>query len=141
MLGGMMQSIGVGGTVEASELNLLTDAYIYDSTRAKNFRIRRELAYTTLDGGAELLNYNAGQHAFLIELSEKMRIDSSGNVGIGTSSPSAKLDITSTTSGFLPPRMTAIQRDAIGTPATGLVIYNTTTNVLNFYNGTSWGAV
>ena len=68
-------------------------------------------------------------------------IKSSGNVGIGTESPSAKLDVTSTTSGFLPPRMTTTQRDAISTPATGLVIYNTTTNVLNFYNSTSWGAV
>ena len=72
---------------------------------------------------------------------EKMRIDYQGNVGIGTTNPSAKLDITSTTGGFLPPRMTTTQRNAISSPATGLVIYNTTDNVLNFYNGTSWGAV
>ena len=52
----------------------------------------------------------------------------------------------STTEAFLPPRMTTTQRDNIGgggifTPPTGSVIYNTTTNVLNFYNGSAWGAV
>jgi hypothetical protein len=34
--------------------------------------------------------------------------------------------------------MTTTQRDAIGTPATGLSIYNTTTNSVNYYNGTAW---
>ena len=58
-------------------------------------------------------------------------------VGIGTTNPntSAALDITSTTKGLLTPRMTAAQRDAISSPAVGLVIFNTTTNCLNFYGG------
>ena len=70
-------------------------------------------------------------------------IDSSGNVAIGTMTPSATalLDVSSTTKGFLPPRMTTTQRDAISTPAEGLIIYNTTTKKLNFYNGTAWEAV
>jgi len=64
----------------------------------------------------------------------------SGNVGIGTASPavSATLDITSTTQGFLPPRMTTLQRNNIATPATGLCVYTTDNNCLNFYNGTTW---
>lgn len=72
-----------------------------------------------------------------------MRIEANGNVGIGTTSPNAAalLDVSSTTKGFLPPRMTTAQRDAISTPPAGLVIYNTSTNVLNFYNGSAWGAV
>jgi len=51
----------------------------------------------------------------------------SGSVGVGTSSPvaSAKLDVTSTTQGFLPPRMTSAQMNAIATPADGLIIYCT----------------
>ncbi|HDR91119.1 MAG TPA: hypothetical protein ENN75_02600, partial [candidate division Zixibacteria bacterium] len=63
-----------------------------------------------------------------------------GNVGIGTMSPasSAALDVSSTSKGFLPPRMTEAQRDAISSPPAGLSIYNTTTNCLNFYNGTEW---
>lgn len=65
-------------------------------------------------------------------------IDSSG---ASSASASAILQADSTTKGFLPPRMTTAQRDLITTPAEGLVIYNTTTKVLNFYNGTAWGAV
>lgn len=75
---------------------------------------------------------------------ESMRINSVGNVGIGTASPNAdaKLQIDSTTQGFLPPRMTTTQRNAIVAPVpAGLMIYNTTTNKLNFYNGTAWEAV
>jgi uncharacterized protein (TIGR02145 family) len=61
-------------------------------------------------------------------------------VGIGTTSPntSAKLEISSSTQGFLPPRMTTTQRDAIASPAIGLVIYNTSTNCLNFFIGSGW---
>jgi hypothetical protein len=60
-------------------------------------------------------------------------------VGIGTATPaaSALLDVSSTTKGFLPPRMTSVQRDAI-TPIEGLVIYNTTSKKPNFYNGAEW---
>ncbi|MCR9181685.1 MAG: fibrobacter succinogenes major paralogous domain-containing protein [Flavobacteriaceae bacterium] len=61
-------------------------------------------------------------------------------VGIGTETPdpSAKLDVTSTTQGFLPPRMTFMHRDLIPTPAEGLIIYNTNTKCLETYNGTNW---
>lgn len=65
-------------------------------------------------------------------------------LSIGTATQanaSSILELTSTLRGFLCPRMTTVQRDAIAAPATGLVIYNTTTNVLNFYNGAAWGAV
>jgi hypothetical protein len=53
---------------------------------------------------------------------------------------SAVFEIESTTKGFLPPRMTTVQRDAISSPATGLQVYNTTTNTNDFYNGTAWGS-
>lgn len=49
----------------------------------------------------------------------------SQNVGIGTNTPQATLDVTSTTNGFLPPRMTFAQRSAIVNPAQGLMIYCT----------------
>jgi Chaperone of endosialidase/Head domain of trimeric autotransporter adhesin len=63
------------------------------------------------------------------------------NVGIGTTSPaiSAALDITATDKGVLIPRLTKNQRDAITTPATGLLIYQTD-NTAGFYhyNSTAW---
>jgi hypothetical protein len=59
-------------------------------------------------------------------------------VGGLSSIPSAILSATSTTRGFLPPRMTTTQRDAIATPATGLKVYNTTTNTTDTYDGATW---
>ena len=62
------------------------------------------------------------------------------NIGIGTATPhpSAKLDVTSTTQGFLPPRMTTAQRNAIINPAEGLIIYNITTSCLNIRSSNVW---
>jgi hypothetical protein len=51
---------------------------------------------------------------------------------------SAMLDISSTTSGLLIPRMTSVQRIAIATPAQGLKVYDTTTNSFWYFNGTIW---
>lgn len=63
------------------------------------------------------------------------------NVGIGTTSPdaSAKLDITATDKGILVPRMTMVQRNAIASPATGLLIFQTdNTAGFYYYNGSVW---
>jgi hypothetical protein len=54
---------------------------------------------------------------------------------------SAQFEIQSITKGFLPPRMTTAQRDLIATPAEGLIIYNTSTNRPNFFDGTSWAHI
>lgn len=65
----------------------------------------------------------------------------SGSVGIGANTSinaSAIVDITSTTQGFLPPRMTTGQRDAIATPATGLMVYDSSSLAPSIYNGVNW---
>ncbi|RTY85901.1 hypothetical protein EKM05_14195 [Flavobacterium sp. GSP27] len=61
-------------------------------------------------------------------------------IGIGTPmpDPSAVLELKSTTKGFLPPGLTTVQRDAIASPMAGLVIYNTTKNCLEWFDGTTW---
>jgi hypothetical protein len=66
------------------------------------------------------------------------------SVGIGTVSPnaSAALEVNSTTKGFLLPTMTQTQRNAISTPATGLLIYQSdNTPGFYYYNGSAWTAI
>jgi len=62
------------------------------------------------------------------------------SIGKGASyaDASATLELSSTTRGFLPPRMTTTQKNAIASPATGLVVYDSTTNKLQCYNGSTW---
>ncbi|MEM6344372.1 MAG: tail fiber domain-containing protein, partial [Bacteroidota bacterium] len=52
--------------------------------------------------------------------------------------PSAMLDVQSTSKGMLVPRMTETERDNIGNPATGLLIYVTNNNQFQFFNGSIW---
>ena len=62
--------------------------------------------------------------------------DAQGDVGIGTFNPhpSALLDLTSTSKGFLVPRMTTAQRNAIVAPADALMIFNTSTRDFEYYD-------
>lgn len=61
-------------------------------------------------------------------------------LGVGTKSPnaSALADFESTTQGILPPQMTTTQKNAISSPATGLVVFDTTLAQLCVYAGGSW---
>ena len=66
-----------------------------------------------------------------------------GQLSIGTSNPesSAALDVTSTSQGFLPPRMTKDQRNAIVNKVAGLIVWCNNcgeTGELQVYNGTAW---
>lgn len=78
---------------------------------------------------------------------ERLRFDASGRialinarVGIGTATPvaSALLELSCPMQGFLPPRMTTTQRDAIASPAEGLMIYNLTDHEPQFWDGSAW---
>jgi len=52
--------------------------------------------------------------------------------------PSAMLDVKSTNSGILFPRLSETERNGIQSPATGLLIYNTTSNHFNYFDGSFW---
>ncbi|WP_300565806.1 hypothetical protein [Flavobacterium sp.] len=80
---------------------------------------------------------------------EKTRVTSAGNVGIGTSTPQGILDVTSTTDGLLIPRiaLAATNVATVATPTTSEIVYNTFTSALGpnqvvpgfyYWNGTTW---
>lgn len=71
---------------------------------------------------------------FLTASAQGVSINTNGN----PPDSSAILDVSSTTKGFLPPRMTQVQRDAINNPAIGLTIFNTTTDCMNMWTGSTW---
>jgi hypothetical protein len=96
-------------------------------------------------GGFSFIAYNAASDITFhtnTAFAERLRIDQNGGVNIGGTADAAAsslLEITSTTKGFLPPRMTTAQRNAIASPASGLEVTNTSLqNHPNFYNGTAW---
>jgi hypothetical protein len=73
--------------------------------------------------------------------SPNVRIGNNG--GALASAPSATtasaiLELSSNTKGFLPPRMTTTEKNAIASPAAGLMVYDSTLNLISVYNGTIW---
>ena len=89
--------------------------------------------------GTSALTFEAGG------INQNISIKPSGTgsvfVGSGTITPtssSAILEASSTTQGFLPPRLTTTERDAIATPAEGLTIWNKTNTQLEVYDGSYW---
>jgi len=103
--------------------------------------------YNLIYTPASATSWNANDRLFVIAngasagtRSNAVTVMKSGNVGIGTAAPetSAILDVESTSKGFLPPRMTTQQRNAISTPVEGLTIYNTDKSSLEWFTGEGW---
>ncbi len=73
-----------------------------------------------------------------VATAQSVGINSDGSVPAG----SAMLDVKSTSSGILIPRMTAVQKALISSPATGLLIYQTNdTPGFYYFNGSSWALI
>ena len=67
-------------------------------------------------------------------------IEETGNYG-GLANASSITELKSTTKGFLPPRMTTTQKNAIATPASGLVVYDTTLGKLCVRGASAWETI
>jgi hypothetical protein len=96
----------------------------------------------SFNGNSQMGMFSAGANAigFSTANTERMRV-SNGGIGINTlaaNNASAIFQVDSTTQGFLPPRMTTTQRDNIVGAVAGLVLYNSVTNKLQCYNGSTW---
>jgi hypothetical protein len=118
-------NVGVGGvlTVQAGTAALPSVTPIGDTNTGLFFPAADTIAFS--EGGVEA-----------------MRIDSVGNVGIGvTPNASALLDVQSTTKGVRMPNMTTTQKNAIASPAAGLMVFDTTLSKLSVYSGVAWQTI
>lgn len=58
--------------------------------------------------------------------------------GTGLANTKSLLELTSTSKGMLPPRMTTTQQNAISSPPEGLLLYDSTLHIPAYYNGSAW---
>ncbi|MFN8370643.1 MAG: hypothetical protein U0T83_08480 [Bacteriovoracaceae bacterium] len=122
-------SAAIAGTVSAG--TVLTSTILGGTTTTSGLTLKTTSGVGTTTADMHFLVGNNGA-------TEALTILNNGYVGIGIATPQALLEMVSTTTGFLPPRMNSTQRDAIASPATGLTIYNTTTGFIEVYNGSAW---
>jgi trimeric autotransporter adhesin len=105
-------------------------------------------------GSSITVSSGAISNASVLSSTTSIRQDSGGVTGVirhqgnqigmgdnSTGNTSALLTLTSTTKGFLPPRMTTAEKNAIATPAAGLVIYDTTLNKLCVRTAAAWETI
>lgn len=122
-------------------LFILFSSFLNNTVDAQDWRLAGN---NDISDASKLGSTNSFPVKIIVKNSEKMRIDSQGIISIGTSVPnnSAILQVNSTSRGFLAPRMSLTQRNAIANPAIGLLIYQTT-NTPGFYvfNGSTWTAL
>jgi len=97
---------------------------------------------TSITGTANQVIASAATGAVTLSLPQSIATSSAvqfGTLALGSAIlTSAIMSLTSTTLGFLPPRMTTTQKNAISSTAAGLVVYDSTLNDLQFYNGSAW---
>jgi hypothetical protein len=131
----------INGTLRVQgALTVLGNGTIFSSTNNTWFH--------SASGGVSTIDYfngfviqNAAQAVFKTAYNGNSRFLRESIFGTdGANNASAQLQIDSTTKGFLPPRMTTTQRNAIASPAAGLVVYDNTDNKHYGYNGTTWNA-
>jgi len=144
-------SISIGtGTAATAKLQIMgsgstsatTSLLVQNSAGTAAMTVKDDLSATfggTVQGGNLVATANINFGNILYGTAFWNQAD--GGTKLGASSApvaSALLEMVSTTKGFLPPRMTTTQKNAIATPASGLVVYDTTTNKLCCYNGSTW---
>jgi hypothetical protein len=87
-------------------------------------------------GSLNLYSYGASQTILSILANGKILMGANNS-----SVASARLEVVSTSQGFLPPKMTTAQKNAIVSPVSGLMVFDTTLNKLCVHNGTNWETI
>ena len=129
-----VQVAGVGIQLKQSSTGSAT-YYVMDNTVETGGK-RWRFGYTGAAGVSTFSLYNATDGV------TSLVADSSGNLGIGTTAnASAILDAQSTTKGVRMPNMTTTQKNAIASPAAGLMVFDTTLAKLCVYTGAAWQTI
>jgi hypothetical protein len=130
------QAISMGGTSTAVGLGLYSSNASYTGSMVRVQAETTSTAWKMYEGrgnGGAVLYYVDGTGGGYF----------AGNTGIGTTSPSASaiLDAQSTTKGVRMPNMTTTQKNAISSPAAGLMVFDTTLAKLCVYSGSAWQTI
>ncbi len=112
-----------------------SNGMLYYNSNTNKFRMHQNGAWNDLGG--------AGGSGWVDDGSVVRLATAGDRVGIGTASPGASsaLEVSSTTGGFIPPRMTLSQRDSLASPKAGTIVFCTTTSQLCLYDGENWIAL
>lgn len=122
---------------------LLNNNMYFDGTNARYLQNGAACWFQMVDGDILFASGSSGSAGGIVTFVNNVAMKANGQVSIGTLTPNANavLQVDSPNKGFLPPRLDTTTRDGIVNAPAGLMIYNSTTNKLNFYNGTAWEAV
>lgn len=76
-----------------------------------------------------------------LDVAGEATIDSLAVGGVDAIDPSAVMQVSNTVAGVLLPRMTTTQKNAIASPAEGLIVYDLTLHALCVFNGSVWQTI
>lgn len=129
-------AVGIGTASPASKLSIASGDILLDNTRSIIFKDNGGVARGILQYFSDNSTYLDAPNGNTVFRNgtgntEKMRIDISGNLGVGTASPARTLHVNDVMR--LEPRATAPS-----SPSAGDIFFNSSTNKLQCYDGTAW---
>lgn len=154
------RAISVGAYSESSRFGSIAIGYLAEAKTSGNYQIALGASSQVTSSNSVLISTkgttqtNSTANTFEVNLDSTTSVfrfgntvdgwlNTTGSFGFGTITPSASavVELDSTSKGFLPPRMTTTEKNAIVAPATGLVLFDTTLAKLCVYTGAAWETI